>query len=221
MRIEGYDVSNLGPQNIVASMVVFQGGVARKSDYRKFTIAGTDGQDDFGALREAIGRRLTRARSLADPEDYDPSFETLPDLMVIDGGKGQLNVAVSVLSEAGLLEAIPVISLAKREEEIYVPGRSQPLCLTKDDPALQLLQRLRDEAHRFAITFHRSRRQASAHHSIIDALPGIGDKRRRAILQHFGSPDRFLAASREELESVPGLPAKVARDIYDYVHKTG
>jgi excinuclease ABC subunit C len=221
MRIEGYDVSNLGPQNIVASMVVFQGGVARKSDYRKFTIAGTEGQDDFGALREAITRRLARARALTDPAEYDPSFETLPDLMVIDGGKGQLNVAVSVLEEAGLLEAVPVISLAKKEEEIYLPGRSQPLCLAKEDPALQLLQRLRDEAHRFAVTFHRSRRQAGAHHSLIDALPGVGDKRRRAILQHFGSPDRFLAASREELESVPGLPAKVARDIYDYVHKTG
>jgi excinuclease ABC subunit C len=220
LRIEGYDVSNLGPENIVASMVVFQGGVPRKDDYRKFAIVGTDGQDDFGSLREALGRRLARARSV-EVEEYDPSFESVPDLMVIDGGKGQLNVAVSVLEEAGLTDAIPVISLAKREEEIYLPGETEPLRLPPDDVALHMLRRLRDEAHRFAVTFHRTRRRSTADRSILDALPGVGERRRRAILQHFGSPERFLAATREELEAVPGLPCKVARDVYDYVHKTG
>jgi excinuclease ABC subunit C len=202
-------------------MVVFQGGVARRSDYRKFGIGGTNGQDDFGALKEALIRRLARARTTGVPAEYDPSFEAIPDLMVIDGGKGQLNVAVSVLEQAGLSDAIPVISLAKREEEVYVPGVAEPLRLERDDPALHMLQRLRDEAHRFALTFHRHRRQTASTRSIIDTLPGVGDKRRRAILQHFGSPERFLSASREEVEAVPGLPGKVARDVYDYVHKTG
>lgn len=221
LRIEAYDISNLGAENIVASMVVFEGGAPRKADYRKFSIQGTAGQDDVGAMREAISRRLGRARSLAEADGWDPSFEAVPDLMVIDGGKGQLNAALSALEEAGLREAIPVISLAKREEEIFLPDESEPVLLQRDDPALQLLQRLRDEAHRFALTFHRTRRQATVTRSLIDALPGVGEKRKRAILHHFGSPERFLAASREELESVPGLPGKVARDIYDYVHKTG
>jgi excinuclease ABC subunit C len=220
LRIEGYDVSNLGQENIVASMIVFQGGVPRKADYRRFTITGTEGQDDFAAMAEALRRRLRRARSL-DGEDYDPSFEAVPDLIVVDGGKGQLNVAIGALEEAGLAGVVPVISLAKKEEEVFLPGEPEPLRLARDDAALHLLQRLRDEAHRFAVTFHRTRRRSGATRSILDALPGVGERRRRAILQHFGSPERFLTASREELEAVPGLPCKVARDIYDYVHKTG
>ncbi len=220
MRIEGYDVSNLGPEHIVASMVVFEGGVPRKGDYRKFSIAGSEGQDDFAAMREALVRRFARATTSA-PEKYDPSFESVPDLVVVDGGKGQLGVAVGVLEELGLDAAIGVISLAKREEEVYLPGRPDPLLLGRDDPALLLLQRLRDEAHRFAVSFHRTRRRSAGHASILDGLPGVGEKRKRAILLHFGSPERFLAASRDELEAVPGLPGKVAREVYDFVHKTG
>jgi len=221
VRIEGYDISNLGPEHIVASMVVFEGGVPRKSDYRKFGISGTDGQDDVGALREALTRRFTRAVGVADAADYDPSFEAVPDLVVIDGGKPQLAAALSVLQELGLDGVVPLLSLAKREEEVFVPGRPESLRLDRDDPGLLLLQRLRDEAHRFAITFHRTRRRADTTASILDGLPGVGEKRKRAILQHFGSPDRFLAASREELEGVPGLPGKVAREVHAYVHKTG
>jgi excinuclease ABC subunit C len=220
LRIEGYDISNLGPEAIVASMVVFEGGVARKSDYRKFAIRDTDGQDDVGALREALTRRFTRGGD-GEERPYDPSFEAVPDLVVVDGGKPQLGAALGVLEELGLDQVIPLISLAKREEEVFVPGRSGSLRLERDDPALLLLQRLRDEAHRFAVTFHRRRRSAQTTASIFDGLPGVGDKRKRALVQHFGSPERFLQASRDEIESVPGMPGKVARDVYAFVHKTG
>jgi excinuclease ABC subunit C len=222
LRIEGYDISNLGPEHLVASMVVFEGGAPRKSDYRKFAIAGVEGQDDFASMREALTRRFTRAEGgLTDAAAYDPSFESVPDLVLVDGGKGQLGVALSVLEETGLDQVVSLLSLAKREEEVYLPGRSEPVRLERDDPSLLLLQRVRDEAHRFAVAYHRTRRRSGATASMLDELPGVGEKRKQAILQHFGSPDRFLEASREELEAVPGLPGKVARDIYDFVHKTG
>ncbi|GAB4242372.1 MAG: excinuclease ABC subunit UvrC [Thermoleophilia bacterium] len=221
MRIEGYDVSNLGPDHMVASMVVFEGGAPRKSDYRKFAIRDQSGQDDFAALREVLSRRFDRAVDPEDPRAYDPSFEAVPDLVVVDGGKGQLNVAWDVLRELGLDQVVALISLAKREEEIFVPGRNEGLRLPDDDSARLLLQRLRDEAHRFAVGFHRARRQAAGRGSILDGLPGVGEKRKRAILQHFGAPERFLTATREEIEAVPGLPGKVAREVYDYIHKTG
>ena len=238
MRIEGFDISNLGSENIVASMVVFEGGVPKKSDYRKFAITSTEGQDDVGGIHEALVRRFThgafaqRAAEGAaeaaetggpglDSRPYDPSFEAVPDLVLIDGGKGQLGAAVAALQTAGLEAAVTVISLAKREEEVFVPWAKDALDLAGDDLGLLLLQRVRDEAHRFALGFHRSRRAAATTHSLLDQLPGIGDKRKRAIMQHFGSPERFLQASREELEAVPGLPGKVAREVHAYVHKTG
>ncbi|MCZ7662182.1 MAG: excinuclease ABC subunit UvrC [Thermoleophilia bacterium] len=221
LRIEGYDISNLGPESIVASMVVFEGGAPRKGDYRKFALKAAAGQDDVGSIREAVMRRFSRATGVADPREYDPSFESVPDLVLIDGGKGQLGGALSALEEVGLDEVVPVISLAKREEEVFMPGRSEPLRLQRDDPALLLLQRVRDEAHRFAVAFHRTRRAGRATESLLDDLPGVGEKRKRAILAHFGSPERFLAAGREELEAVPGLPGKVAREIHAYLHKTG
>jgi excinuclease ABC subunit C len=237
IRIEGYDISNLGAENIVASMVVFEGGVAKKSDYRKFAITSTAGQDDFGAIHEALSRRFARedggvgvgaagdvapgAEPGASGRPYDPSFEAVPDLVLIDGGKGQLGAAMAALREAGLDGAVAVISLAKREEEVFVPWSPDPLGLAADDVGLLLLQRVRDEAHRFALGFHRTKRAAQTTMSLLDQLPGIGEKRKKAIVQHFGSPERFLRASREELEAVPGLPGKVAREIYAYVHKTG
>lgn len=221
IRIEGYDISNLGPEHIVASMVVFEGGVPRKSDYRSFVIRSTEGQDDVGSIREVLLRRFTRAAAVSDVGEYDPSFEAVPDLVLIDGGKGQLAAALSALAEAGLDEVVPVISLAKREEEVFVPGREGPLILPHDAPALLLLERVRDEAHRFAVGFHRRRRSAQGTGSLLDELPGVGRQRKAAILRHFGSPERFLQASREELESVPGLPGKIGREVYDYVHKTG
>jgi excinuclease ABC subunit C len=219
MRIEGFDVSNLGAENIVASMVVFEGGVAKKSDYRKFAIRSTAGQDDVGAIHEAVLRRFTRGDSAG--QNYDPSFEAVPDVVMIDGGRGQLNAAFAALEESGLESVVTVISLAKREEEVFVPWSPDALELAADDAGLLLLQRVRDEAHRFAVGFHRAKRAAQTTSSLLDQLPGVGEKRKRAILQHFGSPERFLQATREELEAVPGLPGKVAREVHAYVHKSG
>ena len=143
-----------------------------------------------------------------------------PNLVVIDGGKGQLTAALEAMHEHDL-NRVAVIALAKREEEVFVPGRSDPIRLDPHSPGLQLLQRIRDEAHRFALGFHRQRRDAQARESIFDSLQGVGPARRRAILRHFGSPERFLAASQEELEGVPELPAKTARSIYAQLHKAG
>src|SRR5204863_5872278 len=151
---------------------------------------------------------------------HDPSFAALPNVIVIDGGPGQLNAGLEPLR--GFRErGVAVISLAKRIEEVFLPGVTQPLRMAHDTPELQLLQRVRDEAHRFAITHHRTRRDRAMTASVLDELPGVGPARKRAILQHFGSPDAFLAASREELEAVPGLPGKVARELYASLHKTG
>jgi excinuclease ABC subunit C len=221
MRIECFDISNLMGAHTVASMVVFEGGAPKKSDYRRFGIRGSV-QDDFAAMAEVLSRRMAqyvaqRERSPHDKE-FDESFASVPALIVIDGGKGQLYAGLSELGPFRDL-GVTVVSLAKRIEEVFLPGRKRPLVLPHDTPELQLLQRVRDEAHRFAIEFHRGRRDRAMTHSILDELPGVGPARKRSILQHFGSPERFLRASPEELEAVPGLPGKVARDIHNYVNK--
>jgi excinuclease ABC subunit C len=221
MRIEGFDISNLGGEDIVASMVVFEGGAAKKSDYRKFSIRSTAGQDDVGAMREVLLRRFTRGREGLTGEHYDASFEAVPDLVMVDGGKPQLGAARAALRELGLEEAVYVVALAKRVEEVFVPWSPGPLPLAQDDLGVLLLRQVRDEAHRFALGYHRTRRTAKTTLSLLDQLPGIGEKRKKAIINHFGSPERFLDASREELEAVPGLPGKVAREVHAYVHKTG
>src|SRR5205823_7637802 len=159
-----------------------------------------------------------RDRSPHDPT-RDASFAALPGLIVIDGGKGQLSSALAATDEL-IDQGVAVVSLAKRLEEVFVPGRSKPIVLPKDSPALQLLQRIRDEAHRFAIEHHRIRRDRSMKASILDELPGIGPARKRTLLRHFGSPERFLDATREELEAVPGLPGKVARQIHEQLNRT-
>jgi excinuclease ABC subunit C len=221
MRIECYDISNLMHAHTVASMVVFEGGAPKKSDYRRFGIREAV-QDDFAAMAEVLSRRMARyvAQRERSPHDreYDESFASLPALIVIDGGRGQLSAGLRELGPFRDL-GVTVVSLAKRIEEVFEPGRAAPLRLAHDTPELQLLQRARDEAHRFAIEFHRDRRDRAMTRSVLDELPGVGPARKRSILQHFGSPERFLAASREELESVPGLPGKVARDIHAYVNK--
>ena len=226
LRIECFDISTLMGTNTVASMVVFEGAVPKKSDYRRFKVRLlSDGEpDDFASMEEILGRRMAqfeRQREVSphDP-DYDPSFAALPNLVVIDGGKGQLSAGLRALQgfrERGVL----VVSLAKRIEELFIPGRAEPLALPHDTPELQLLQRLRDEAHRFAITHHRQRRDAAMTTSILDGLPGVGPARKRALLAHFGSPDAILTASAEELEAVPGLSGKLARDLHREMHKTG
>jgi excinuclease ABC subunit C len=201
--------------------VVFEGGAPKKSDYRRFGIREA-AQDDFAAMQEVLSRRMAQyaAQRERSPHEksYDSSFATAPGLIVIDGGKGQLSAGLSVLQEFRELGVV-VVSLAKRIEEIFMPGASEPIRLPHDTAALQLLQRVRDEAHRFAIEFHRGRRDKAMTRSILDELPGVGPARKRLLLQHFGSPERFLQASREELEAVPGLPGKVAREIHGYVHK--
>jgi excinuclease ABC subunit C len=226
LRIECFDISNLMGTHTVASMVVFEGGAPKKSDYRRFTIRGTtEGvPDDFAAMEEVLSRRMAQWETQQDLSPHDPkrneSFATLPNVVVIDGGPGQLSAGVRALK--GFRDrGVTVISLAKRIEEVFVPGQRSPIVLAHDTPALQLLQRVRDEAHRFAITHHRTRRDKAMTTSILDNLPGIGPARKRALLAHFGSPEAILAASSEELAGAPGLPQKVARDIWTYLHRTG
>jgi excinuclease ABC subunit C len=218
LRIECYDISNIQGQEIVGSMVVFQDAIAKKAHYRKFAVRGLDGQDDFASMAEVVSRRFARLRTGVEDE-YDEGFATAPNLVVIDGGKGQLSAALAAM-QAYELPRVAVIALAKRVEEVFVPGRSDPIVLDPHSAGLQLLQRIRDEAHRFALTFHRQRRSARARESLFDTLEGVGPVRRRALLQHFGSTEGVLAASQEQLEGVPGVPAKTARAIYAQLHRT-
>jgi excinuclease ABC subunit C len=204
-------------QETVGSMVVFQDAMPKKAHYRKFGIRGQEGMDDFAAMAEVISRRFARLQDAAS-DDYDEGFATVPNLVVIDGGKGQLSAALAAM-QAYDLPRVAVISLAKRIEEVFVPGRSEPVLLDRSSAGLQLLQRIRDEAHRFAVGFHRQRRDARSFASIFDDLQGVGPARRRALLRHFGSAERFVAATQEELEGVPGVPARTARSIYAQLHK--
>jgi excinuclease ABC subunit C len=219
IRIECFDISNIQGTEIVGSMVVFEDGVAKKAHYRKFAVRGQAGQDDFAAMAEVVSRRFARLAGAA-AEDYDESFAATPNLVVVDGGKGQLGAALDAIA-AFDLPRTAVVALAKREEEVFVPGRAAAIRLPAHSAGLQLLQRLRDEAHRFAITFHRARRDTAARESMFDQIAGVGPARRRALLRHFGSAERVLAASPEELEGVPGVPAKTARRIYAQLHKAG
>jgi excinuclease ABC subunit C len=226
LRIECFDISNLMGTHTVASMVVFEGGAPKKSDYRRFTIRGLEHgvPDDFAAMEEVLTRRLAQWESQQDLSPHDPkrneSFATLPSLVVIDGGPGQLSAGLRALRQFRE-RGVAVVSLAKRVEEVFVPGRRAPIVLAHDTPALQLLQRVRDEAHRFAITHHRTRRDRAMTTSLLDELPGIGPARKRTLLNHFGSPEAVVAATREQLEAVPGLPGKTAREIYAHLHRTG
>jgi excinuclease ABC subunit C len=243
LRIECFDISTAMGQDNVGSMVVFQDGLPKKAHYRKFAIRGQEGMDDFAAMAEMVSRRFARLASAgsfggqaadARPEDraalggargaaaeeYDESFAATPNLVVVDGGKGQLAAAIAAM-QAFDLPRVAVIALAKRQEEVFVPGRARPIVLSRHDPGLQLLQRIRDEAHRFAVGFHRQRRETRGFTSLFDELEGVGPARRRALLNHFGSVEAMVAASPEELEGVPGVPAKVARSVYAQLHKAG
>ncbi len=219
IRIECFDISTIQGTASVGSMVVFEDAVPKKAHYRKFGVGTIDGQDDFASMAEVVSRRFARLRDVA-ADEYDEGFASTPNLVVIDGGKGQLSAALAAM-QAYDLPRVAVIALAKREEEVFLPGRAEPVLLERDSAGLQLLQRLRDEAHRFALGFHRQRRDAQARESIFDELEGIGPTRRRALIRHFGSAERFLAASEAELEGVPGIPPKTARRIYAQLHKAG
>ena len=208
-RIEAYDISNLGDRFAVGSMVVLEDGKPASGEYRRFKIRSVKGQNDFAMMQEVITRRFRRA--LAN----DEKFNSLPDLMLIDGGKGQLSAAQAAMKTfaSSRLPDIPLIALAKRIEEIFVPGQSEPIVLREDNPTLHMIQRLRDEAHRFAVTYHRQLRQKSLSVSVLDEIPNLGPKRKQALLQHFGSIEAIRAASLDGLLSVKGIPRSVAEHI--------
>ena len=208
-RIEAYDISNLGDRFAVGSMVVLEDGKPASGEYRRFKIRSVEGQNDFAMMQEVITRRFRRA--IAD----DEKFNKLPDLMLIDGGKGQLRAAQAAMKAFATsdLPDLPMIALAKRIEEIFVPGKSEPIVLREDNPTLHMIQRLRDEAHRFAITYHRRLRQKSLSASVLDEIPNLGPKRKQALLRHFGSIEAIREASLDRLLSVKGIPRSVAENI--------
>jgi excinuclease ABC subunit C len=241
MRIECYDISNIQGTNSVAAMVVFEEGKPKKSEYRKFAIKTVEGPNDFASLQEVLRRRFKRAReqlaalqaadgagdALVPVDTVDTataegaeragaaaagdSWARLPDLIVIDGGKGQLSASLETLRELDV--NLPTVGLAKENEEIFLPENPIPTILPRDSQALFLVQRIRDETHRFAITFHRQKRGKSALKSSMDDLPGVGPKRKRALLKHFGSPKRIREATVEELAQVEGISKALAEQI--------
>jgi excinuclease ABC subunit C len=236
LRIECYDVSNLQGTEVVASMVVFEDGLPRKSDYRRFTIRGVDGQNDVAAMEETITRRFRRmlddqavltkraeseAAGLVNPETGRPrKFAYRPGLVVVDGGRPQVAAAEQALAALGLVD-IPVCGLAKRLEEIWLPDEEDPVILPRTSEGLYLLQRVRDEAHRFAIAHHRGRRSKSMTRSALDEVPGLGETRRKALLKRFGSLKRLRAASVEEVAEVKGFGPRLARAVVDALATPG
>ena len=217
-RIECYDISNTQGTFAVGSMVVFEQGVPSKKFYRRFNIRSVSGPDDFASMEEVLLRRFNRwqaAQELIDKpgEKVDQSFSLLPDLLIVDGGKGQLSRAVAVLEKFNLLDQIPVAGLAKQNEELFVPGQSNPIVLPKGSQGLFLLQRVRDEAHRFAITAHRKQRTKTGIASRLDSITGVGPARRKALLGKFGSIQNILNASIDDLSSIPGISESLAHSI--------
>ncbi len=215
LRIECFDISNLQGTEIVGSMVVMEDGLAKRGDYRRFKIRHQEGQDDFAAMEEVLTRRFRRYLEERDEgARAGKRFSYPPNLLLVDGGRGQLNVAVGVLEELGL-EEIAVASLAKRFEEVYLPERAEPLRIPRDSEALFLLQQVRDEAHRFAITYHRKLRERRATRSILDDVPGLGPNRRARLLREHGSVRRLRELTEDELVAIPWLPEPVARALYE------
>ncbi|MBS3782868.1 MAG: excinuclease ABC subunit UvrC [Anaerolineae bacterium] len=217
LRIECYDISTMQGSETTGSMVVFVQGVPRKSHYRRFTIRGVAGQDDYASMGEVLERRFRRweiaqSEEMLGTRDIK-GWARLPDLLLVDGGKGQLAVAVEVLESFDLLEAVSVAALAKQREEIYLPGRSRPVVLPRRSQSLFLVQRVRDEAHRFAVRHHRGRRRRAGLSSQLENIPGVGPARRRALLKTFGSIEAIRGASVEEIEAIPRLPRSVAETI--------
>ena len=221
-RIECYDISNTQGTAAVGSMVVFEQGVPKKNNYRRFNIRTVEGPDDFASLEEVLIRRFNRWQAAqeiggAPGKKPDPAFALLPDLLLVDGGKGQLSRAVAVLDRFGLRVRVPVASLAKQQEEIFLPERPESIVLPRQSQWLYLVQRVRDEAHRFAITAHRKRRDKTGIASRLDAIPGIGPARRKALLIKFGSIDKIKEATEEELQTVPGITRRLAGSIKAYL----
>jgi excinuclease ABC subunit C len=229
LRIEAYDISNLGPTDTVGSMVVFEDGLPKRSDYRRFEIKGVPGQDDFASMEEMLGRRFARLRAGTDGDGGRDGgatgdegtvrrrrFSYPPSLIVVDGGRGQLSVATKVLADLDL--HIPAIGLAKRLEEVYFPDRPDPLRIPRGSEALFVLQHIRDEAHRFAVTYHREKRSKRVMASSLDDVQGIGPARKRALLKRFGSLARLSRASAEEIAATPGVGPEIARAVHERLH---
>ncbi|BAZ43418.1 excinuclease ABC subunit C [Chondrocystis sp. NIES-4102] len=224
-RIEGYDISHVQGSNAVASQVVFVDGIPAKQHYRHYKIKNPNVQighsDDFASMAEIISRRFRKYKRSDDQADIpldttsDPDF---PDLVMIDGGKGQLSAVVKVLQEMNLLEAVQVVSLAKKREEIFLPGASEPLDTNAEQPGVQLLRRVRDESHRFAVSFHRQQRLTNSRRSRLADIPGLGFQRQKQLLAHFRSIDYIREASLAKLTEVPGIGANLAQEIYNYFH---
>ena len=218
LRIECFDISNLQGTEIVASMTVLEDGLPKRSEYRRFKVRYPGGQDDFAAMEEVLTRRFRRYLEERDEgARAGKRFAYPPNLLVIDGGKGQLGVAVRVLEDLGL-EDISVVGLAKRFEEVYRPGESDPVRIPRDSPALYLLQHVRDEAHRFAITYHRTLRDKSMTKSVLDDVPGLGPTRRTKLIKHFGSVKKLREQDTDALLALTWLPDAVARDLYATLH---
>ena len=220
LRIECYDMSHIQGSDYVGSMVVVEDALPKKSDYRRFKIKGVPGNDDFAAMEEVLTRRLTAYLVDRDKpvSERTGKFSYPPQLLLVDGGKGQLSVAVRVLEELGLREEIPVASLAKRFEEVYLPGQSDPVRIPRQSEALYLLQRIRDEAHRFAITYHRQLRGKRMTTSVLDGVPGLGPTRRTRLVKELGSLKAVRAASLDDLKELSWLPDAVAEAVYEKVH---
>jgi excinuclease ABC subunit C len=221
VRIECYDISTTQGTEVVGSMVVFVHAVPRKSAYRRFVVRSVQGQDDYASMREVLQRRFRRWQmAIADKtlgsRDVK-GWAKLPDLLIVDGGKGQLSVAIEVLKEFDLFAKVPVAGLAKQREEIFVPGQARPILLPRRSQGLFLVQRVRDEAHRFAITHHRTRRRRAGVASQLDGIPGVGPSRRKTLLKAFGSLDAIRMASVEQLAAVPGIPRTVALAVKEHL----
>ena len=208
-RIECYDISTLQGTNTVGSMVVFEDGRPNKKEYRRFSIRDVEGQDDFASMNEVLSRRFRRAID----QDQTESWRTMPDLVIVDGGKGQLSSALRAIKDLGI--DVPLAALAKENEELFLPGRAIPVILPRDSESLYLVQRIRDEAHRFAVTYQRKRRTTSAFRSELDALRGVGPKRKKALIRSFGSVKRIREASVDDIAAVDGIGPVLAREIHE------
>jgi excinuclease ABC subunit C len=223
LRIECFDMSHIQGSDYVGSMVVMEDGLAKKSDYRRFKVKEVPGNDDYAAMEEVLTRRLTAllTERRQPPDERRRRFSYPPQLLLVDGGKGQLAVALRVVEELGLEEEIPVAALAKRFEEVYLPGRADPVRIPRHSEALYLLQRVRDEAHRFAITYHRQLRGKRMTQSALDDVPGLGPVRRKRLLAELGGVKAVKAAPLESLLALPWLPDAVARAVYEEIHGGG
>ncbi|HEX2289060.1 MAG TPA: excinuclease ABC subunit C, partial [Pseudonocardiaceae bacterium] len=221
LRIECFDMSHIQGTDYVGSMVVMEDGLPKKSEYRRFKVKAVAGNDDYAAMEEVLTRRLTALLAERDQpltSERPRKFSYPPQLLLVDGGKGQLSVAVRVVEELGLDDEIPVAALAKQFEEVYLPGRADPVRIPRQSEALYLLQRVRDEAHRFAVAYHRQLRGKRMTKSVLDDIPGLGPARRKRLLKELGGVGAVKAASLETLQALPWLPDPVARALHSKLH---